>query len=423
MATTTRWEDLDEASRERLDASYLEELSRCAEPGLTEDGVRAYLEYRHERPDAQITTYEEGQIRHLLHEYQDPSLRPDPVEQEEHDDVFERFGARRLHMTNMGTYVIIFLAHVFVVMAAFVAYLIVTGGFVYALSQLDVDLLPILGALGVIGIALAFAFQNILENFIAGVLILIRRPIRIGEQVSLSETEGTVADINLRAVIVKQVDGKLVYVPNASVLNNPIVNFTREGARRTTLAVGVAHERGMLRAGDDADPLRQLVGEVPPRLHGVLQEAAEGRQAHGTDREAALGGVPGGARGPPAHDPPDVRRQRAAGGDAPRVDALAQALGRAPAVLGPQGAPEIAPAPRKGPPAGRRTTRGEVERVAVHRQHGVEIVVLAAEGRDAGLRPAVFVEDHVPGPGGEHAAEPDLQAGGREHGRAVLAAR
>ncbi len=155
--------------------------------------------------------------------------------------------------------------HASQIVARFISYVTLTGGFIYALQQLHVDLLPILGALGVIGIALAFAFQNILENFIAGVLLLIRRPIRIGEQVSLTDTEGTVADVNLRAVIIRQVDGKLVYVPNASVINNPIVNLTREGTRRTTLDVGVAYHT-------DLDRTQEVILASVAGVPGVLAD-------------------------------------------------------------------------------------------------------------------------------------------------------
>lgn len=153
--------------------------------------------------------------------------------------------------------------HAAQIVGRFTAYVIVTAGLLYALSALDVDLVPILGALGVVGIALAFAFQNILENFIAGILILLRRPIRIGEQVALLDTEGTVADINLRTVIVRQVDGKLVFVPNAAILNNPIVNYTREGARRTTLDVGVAYHT-------DLDRAQQVILDAVRSVDGVL---------------------------------------------------------------------------------------------------------------------------------------------------------
>ena len=58
-------------------------------------------------PEMAITTYEEGQIRKLLHRFVDPSKLPDPVEQEEHTGKLESFGANKLHMTNAQTYVAI----------------------------------------------------------------------------------------------------------------------------------------------------------------------------------------------------------------------------------------------------------------------------------------------------------------------------
>ncbi len=124
--TPPRWEQLDAATRRRLDAQYLEELARVAEPGLTERGIRAYLDYRHERPEAQITTFETGQIRHMLHGLRDPGQVPDPVEQEEHRGRMERFGARRLHLTHFELYAAIVLAHVYLGVVAILLFLILS---------------------------------------------------------------------------------------------------------------------------------------------------------------------------------------------------------------------------------------------------------------------------------------------------------
>ena len=108
MPTTERtWKDLDETRRRELESQYLKELSMMSLPGLTEDGVEAYLAYRHGRPEMAITTYEEGQIRKLMHRFIDPTAVPDPVEQEEHTGKLEKFGAQKLHMTNSQTYVAI----------------------------------------------------------------------------------------------------------------------------------------------------------------------------------------------------------------------------------------------------------------------------------------------------------------------------
>lgn len=127
-------------------------------------------------------------------------------------------------------------------------YALVVAGFVYALSALDVRIGPLLGALGIGGIALAFALKDILENLLAGILLQARRPFRRGDQVGTHEYEGTVEDVNLRVVILRTFDGDTVYVPNASVLKEPIVNHTRLGGRRTTLCVGISFGADVVRA-------------------------------------------------------------------------------------------------------------------------------------------------------------------------------
>lgn len=119
---------------------------------------------------------------------------------------------------------------------------VVIGGLIYALSALDVRLGPLLGALGIGGLAVAFAAQSILENFFSSILIQTRRPFRIGEQVAFGEgLEGIVEDINFRVVLIKTFDGERVFVPASQVIQNPITNVTARGPWRTTLAVGVAY--------------------------------------------------------------------------------------------------------------------------------------------------------------------------------------
>jgi small-conductance mechanosensitive channel len=157
--------------------------------------------------------------------------------------------------------------HIARLIARFAEYLVITIGAISFLEQIGVDVFPILGALGVAGIALAFALQNILENFIAGVLLLLRRPIRIGDQAAIGSGPevGTVEDINLRTTVLMRVDGKRVFVPNASVLNNPIENYTVGGMRRTDLSVGVAY-------ATDLETARAAILGAVARIDGVLAE-------------------------------------------------------------------------------------------------------------------------------------------------------
>lgn len=120
------WDGLDAKTRAHLDAVFLEELRVLASPGVTDEAtVRAYLEYRHERPHGQMTTYEEGQVRRMLARHRDPATAPDPVAAEEHTGRLERFGAERLGLTNIGTFGTVMFVLVYLVLLATLLILIV----------------------------------------------------------------------------------------------------------------------------------------------------------------------------------------------------------------------------------------------------------------------------------------------------------
>lgn len=149
----------------------------------------------------------------------------------------------------------------------FAGYAIVVAGFVYALSILDVHLAPLLGALGIGGLAIAFAAQSIIANFIASVLLQLRRPFRRGDQIATNDIEGTVEDVNFRTVVVRTFDGERVFVPCSEVLDNPIVNYTARGKRRTTFEVGVAYDA-------DVDKTRAVLLGAVRNVDGVLAQPA-----------------------------------------------------------------------------------------------------------------------------------------------------
>lgn len=128
------------------------------------------------------------------------------------------------------------------------AYAIVTVAFVYSLDSLGVAIGPVLGALGIVGIALAFALRDILENFVAGILLQLQRPFTYGDQIAVNEHEGTVRDIGTRLVTVVTPAGETVKIPSATVIKADVNNYTEQGLRRTTLPVGVAYGTDLLRA-------------------------------------------------------------------------------------------------------------------------------------------------------------------------------
>ncbi len=145
--------------------------------------------------------------------------------------------------------------------------LVLAFGLVYALNQVGVSIGPLLGFLGLFGLALALAFQEVLGNFIAGIMLSIQRPFRVGDEIRSSGYEGVVEDVSLRTTTIRTFDGVQVYIPNNEVWKNAIENSTETDLRRTTFALGVGY-------GDDLDSAQKLILETLERVEGVADEPA-----------------------------------------------------------------------------------------------------------------------------------------------------
>jgi small conductance mechanosensitive channel len=133
----------------------------------------------------------------------------------------------------------------------------------FALAGVQVG--PALAGIGLAGLAVAFAVQSILENFIAGIILLVRRPFRAGDQIRTGDYEGTVQDIDLRVTRLIDYDGVLVLIPNVDVYTNPVINLTRRGKRRTVLSIGVDYR-------DDHDAAREVIRGAVRAVEGVLDD-------------------------------------------------------------------------------------------------------------------------------------------------------
>lgn len=147
----------------------------------------------------------------------------------------------------------------------FVAGAVVAFGCVYALIQIGVSIGPLLGLLGLLGLALALAFQDVLSNFIAGTMLSIQRPFKAGDQIGTSDFSGTVEDVSLRSVTLRTFDGVRVFVPNAMVWQEPIVNYTAFDSRRTEIVVGVDYDT-------DLDAAQQVLIESVNSCPGIAHE-------------------------------------------------------------------------------------------------------------------------------------------------------
>lgn len=126
----------------------------------------------------------------------------------------------------------------------------------------------ILSALGVSGVAIGFAFRDILQNYFAGILLLWREPFRIGDQIITSSNfEGTVEAIETRATFIRTYDGRRVVIPNASLFIDSVTVNTAFAARRLEYDLGVGY-------GDDLESARRIILETLIEVEGVLPEPA-----------------------------------------------------------------------------------------------------------------------------------------------------
>lgn len=126
--------------------------------------------------------------------------------------------------------------------ATVLSYVVGILGLIYSLGALGIAITPLLGAFGLAGFALAFAMQDIIENFLAGLLIQFRRPFRHGDEVESDDFAGVVQDIDARTVTVLTPEGEIVKLPSADVMKNAIVNHSTIGRRRTTVDVSLAYD-------------------------------------------------------------------------------------------------------------------------------------------------------------------------------------
>ncbi|MBZ9779295.1 mechanosensitive ion channel family protein [Psychroflexus sp. CAK8W] len=108
--------------------------------------------------------------------------------------------------------------------------------------NLNTVLTSILGAAGVVGLAVGFALQGTLHNTFAGVIISFIPKLQIGDWIETNDYAGFVVDINLRSVVIQTVDYNLVIIPNSKIVDAPFKNFSRTPRGRIILTCGVGYE-------------------------------------------------------------------------------------------------------------------------------------------------------------------------------------
>jgi small-conductance mechanosensitive channel len=125
----------------------------------------------------------------------------------------------------------------------------------------------LLAGLGFFSVAVGFAFQDILENTLSGVLLLVRQPFRSGDQIEVQGQTGTVEAITIRETRIKTYDGQLVLIPNRDVYKNVIRVQTHFDNRRLSFTTGIAYE-------NDAGEACDVVVEALRGVEGVAADPA-----------------------------------------------------------------------------------------------------------------------------------------------------
>ncbi|MBB3950069.1 mechanosensitive ion channel family protein [Aureimonas jatrophae] len=155
------------------------------------------------------------------------------------------------------------------VLGSFVKWIIILFGGLLALTIVIPSLNPgdLIAGLGIGSVAIGFAFKDILQNWLAGLLILIQRPFGVGDQIVVNGYEGTVEWIETRATIIAMYDGRRVIIPNANVYSNAVTVNTARPTRRSQYDVGIGY-------GDDIDGARRAMLEAIAKVPGLEAEPA-----------------------------------------------------------------------------------------------------------------------------------------------------
>ncbi len=154
-------------------------------------------------------------------------------------------------------------AHLDVLLSRFISYIIIGVGVIVALGVLGVNMGALIASLGLVSVGLGFAVRDVISNFIAGVILILQRPYKIGDSVTLGEVDGIVEDIRVRDTIIRRNDGRLVFIPNTNIFNNNINNNSLAVARRSEFIITIPFK-------EDLEKAVELIRSSLTEVEGIL---------------------------------------------------------------------------------------------------------------------------------------------------------
>jgi len=147
-------------------------------------------------------------------------------------------------------------------------YVILLLGFTVAIGALGVDLNRMTLLTGAFGVGVGFGLQTIVNNFVSGLILLVERPIQVGDAIQMGDLDGEVRRIGIRSTTVHTWQGAEVIVPNATLISGNLINWTlADRTRRLDLPIGVAF-------GSDPERVLALLIEAAASVPGVLGKPA-----------------------------------------------------------------------------------------------------------------------------------------------------
>ena len=147
-------------------------------------------------------------------------------------------------------------------------YLVLLSGFVIALGAMGVDMTKFTILAGAFSVGIGFGLQNIVNNFISGLIVLFERPIKVGDTIEIDGQTGRVQRIGIRASVIQSTAGAEVIIPNGKLISDKVINWTlSSGRRQITVTV-------LLKLDADVGRARELVLAVARRNKHVLQAPA-----------------------------------------------------------------------------------------------------------------------------------------------------
>jgi len=133
------------------------------------------------------------------------------------------------------------------------------------LTELGFSLGPLLGAAGIVGVALGFASQTSVSNVISGLFLIAEKPFEVGDVITVNDLTGVVLSIDTLSIKIRTFDNRFVRIPNEMIIKQVVVNITRFPIRRIDISVGIAYK-------EDVERVRKILFEIAAEHKLALQE-------------------------------------------------------------------------------------------------------------------------------------------------------